>query len=74
MNGPWYEMSGPNSQSVRDNLFGTHYTYKQGKKPLGLKSYKIRKAIKNHIPDGTTGFGSYRGYATFGADARIRLC
>ena len=59
-----YEMSGPNNQEVRDNYFKKYYTWKP---PIyGFKSYKMKKAIKNHIPDGTTGFGSYRGYATFG--------
>ena len=32
----------------------------------------IIKILEEVIPDGTTGFGSYRGYATFGLDDKFK--
>ena len=32
----------------------------------------ITEIIEKVIPDGTTGFGSYRGYATFGLDDKLK--
>ena len=68
---PVNQSSGVGNDYVRNSLFRKHHTYKQNKSKY-LKDYKIRKAIKNHIPEGTTGFGSMRGYFTYGPQGAIR--
>lgn len=64
--GPWYESSGPDAAYVRKNQF-EHYQHKADM-AIGFKPYMIMQIIREVIPDGTTGFGSYRGYSTFGLD------
>ena len=70
---PAYQSYGVGNDYVRNSLFRKHHTYKQNK-PKYLKDYKIRKAIKNHIPEGTTGFGSVRSLfsSVFGPQGAIR--
>ena len=68
--GPWYESSGPDAAYVQNSQF-EHYKHKANL-AVGFKPYMIMQIIREVIPDGTTGFGSYRGYATFGLDAHFK--
>lgn len=67
MSGPWYEESGPTAEYVRMDQYKRHLS-RANNPAIGLKPYMIFPVISNAIPDGATGFGSWRGYATFGLD------
>jgi len=68
--GPWYECQAPNAKYVRESQYSKYK--REVNMALGLKPYMIMKILEEVIPDGTTGFGSYRGYATFGLDQHLK--
>ncbi len=68
--GPWYECQGPDAKYVRESQYSKYK--REVNMALGLKPYMIMKILEEVIPDGTTGFGSYRGYATFGLDQHLK--
>ena len=68
--GPWYECHEPDAKYVRDSQFVKYK--REANVAIGLKPYMIMKILEEVIPDGTTGFGSYRGYATFGLDDKFK--
>ena len=68
--GPWYECQGPDAKYVRESQFAK---YKKKANPdAGFTENMIIKILEEVIPDGTTGFGSYRGYASFGLDDKFK--
>ena len=68
--GPWYECQGPDSAYVRKSQFEKYK--KRANVDAGFTENMIMKILEEVIPDGATGFGSYRGYATFGLDDKLK--
>ena len=70
--GPWYESTGPSADFVRKDIFRTIK-----KKPDERiivdeeRDEKIIAILLKNIPDTMTGFGSWRGYFTFGFNKKI---
>ena len=67
VSGPWYEMSGPSAQIVRNDVLKYLNLSKEGQ--IEYKKEKdeiIQNALLKIIPDTRTDFGSWRGYTTFG--------
>jgi hypothetical protein len=68
MSGPWYEQEQPDADYVRKHQLGL-WKLKVGRNQLSESTIElIEHILLIYIPDGTTGFGSYRGYASFGLD------
>jgi len=67
VSGPWYEMSGPSAQIVRNDVL--KYLNLSKEKQIEYKGEKdkiIQNALLKIIPDTRTDFGSWRGYTSFG--------
>jgi hypothetical protein len=70
MSGPWYECQGPDAAYVRKHQL---VRYKQQlNADTRFTDNMITEILEKVIPDGTTGFGSFRGYATFGLDDNLK--
>jgi hypothetical protein len=71
MSGPWYEQEQPDAEYVRNHQLGL-WKLKVGSNQLSKSTIElIEHILLIYIPDGTTGFGSYRGYNSFGLDKRL---
>lgn len=70
MSGPWYECQGPDAAYVRKHQLERYK--RQLNADTNFTDNMITEILEKVIPDGTTGFGSYRGYATFGLDDRLK--
>ena len=70
MSGPWYECQGPDAAYVRKHQLERYK--RQLNADTRFTDSMITEIIEKVIPDGTTGFGSYRGYATFGLDDKLK--
>ena len=61
--GPWYEENGPNGIQVRKHLL-------DHREDRDFICY--RKAVYGVIKPDMNGFGSWRGYSTFGLDGTLK--
>ena len=66
--GPWYECQQPTADYIRDHHFKKLKQAQGGKQ---LNDDILRSILLKHIPDTMTNFGSWRGYLTFGLDAKL---
>jgi hypothetical protein len=70
MSGPWYQISGPEPNQVRmDQLKKGIEKYKLENKQWHIRTYIdiLKEVITDDIK-----FGSWRGYATFGIQTKIK--
>ena len=70
MSGPWYQISGPDTKQVRfDELKKGIEKYKLENKDWHIRSYNdiLKEVITDDIK-----FGSWRGYATFGIESKLK--
>ena len=70
--GSWYESTGPSADFVRKDIFRT--IKKKPDERIIVDEERDRKIIAillKNIPDTMTGFGSWRGYFSFGFYGQI---
>ena len=66
MSAPWYETTGPNAESVREDVLSYLNIIKVGNVEFEEEKQKIIKdSVLKIIPDGRNDFGSFRGYSSF---------
>lgn len=78
MHDPIYECTGPNASEVRKHqlrLFTSQFLAETRKDYSSSEKNVLETIITNvleeYIPDAMTGFGSYRGYFTFGLEDKL---
>ena len=71
--GPWYETQEPNAEYVRKHQFSRITKEKniENADTFPFHHRILKNTLEVFLPNGMTGFGSYRGYATFGLDTTI---
>lgn len=67
---PSYQSQGVSARFVKADQY-SRLTLAHANCSVGFKPYMIKKIIEKCIPDQMTGFGSLRGYATWGLDGGI---